>query len=137
MTSLIAATVARIMTPIFLLFSLFLLLRGHQAPGGGFTGGLMAATAFAVYLLAYGVAATRRLLGVESRALIGAGLLIAASSAIWPLCMNQPLLTGQWIALPAPLLGGVHLGTPLLFDLGVYLVVVGALLTIMLSLAEE
>lgn len=137
MTSLILATATRILMPLLLLFSIFLLLRGHQYPGGGFTGGLVAAVAFAVYLIAYDAAAARRLLGAEPRTLIGVGLLVAASSGMWSLLMGQPLMTGQWTSLEVPLLGETHVGTPLLFDLGVYLVVVGVLLTIVFSLVEE
>lgn len=133
--SLILSTAARYLFPLLLLFSVFLLLRGHNEPGGGFVGGLVAAAAFSLYAIAEGVATARRLLAVDSRALIGLGLLVAASSGIVSLAMGQPFMTGVWGNTPVPLLGKV--GTPLLFDLGVYLVVVGVTLTIVFTLAEE
>jgi multicomponent Na+:H+ antiporter subunit B len=134
-TSLILSTAARYLFPLLLLFSLFLLLRGHNEPGGGFVGGLVAAAAFSLYAIAEGVATARRVLGVDSRALIGVGLLVAAVSGLIPLAAGQPFMTGMWSDYTVPLLGKV--GTPLLFDIGVYLVVVGVTLTIVFSLAEE
>jgi len=76
--SLILSTATRLLLPLLLMFSIFLLLRGHNEPGGGFVGGLVAAAAFALHAIAYSVAATRRLLIIDPRALIGTGLLIAA-----------------------------------------------------------
>jgi multicomponent Na+:H+ antiporter subunit B len=139
MNSLILRTATRFMFPLLLLFSLFLLVRGHNEPGGGFAGGLVAASAFSLYALAFDVPTARQALGVDPRGLLGAGLLTAASSGWLGLLRGQPLLThqGLWSTVHLPGLGDVHLGTPLLFDLGVYLVVVGMTLTIILPLAEE
>ncbi|MEW6299664.1 MAG: Na+/H+ antiporter subunit B [Thermodesulfobacteriota bacterium] len=135
MTSLILSTAARFLLPLMLLFSLFLLLRGHNDPGGGFVGGLVAAAAFVLYALAYGAAAAQRVLHVRPRALIGAGLLCALGSGAVALVDRRPFLTGLWGAQDVPVIGKV--GTPLLFDVGVYVVVVGVTLLIMFSLAEE
>jgi multicomponent Na+:H+ antiporter subunit A len=133
--SLILATAARYLFPLLLLFSVFLLLRGHNEPGGGFVGGLVAAAAFSLYAIAEGVGTARRLLSIDARTLIGVGLLVAASSGLISLALGQPFMTGLWTGFAVPLLGKV--GTPLLFDIGVYLVVVGATLTIVFTLAEE
>lgn len=135
MTSLILSTAVRYLFPLLLLFSVFLLLRGHNEPGGGFVGGLVWAAAFSLYAIAKGVATARRALSVDSRALIGLGLLMAASSGIVALVAGQPFMTGLWTEQPIPVLGKV--GTPLLFDTGVYLVVIGVTLTILFTLAEE
>jgi multicomponent Na+:H+ antiporter subunit B len=137
MTSLILSTATRNMLPVLLLFSIFLLLRGHNEPGGGFAGGLVAAASFTLYALAFGVPAARRLLGTDPRTLIGAGLLVALTAGAIPLAAGAPFLTGWWGELPLPGLGEIHLGTPLLFDVGVYLAVMGMTLTIILALAEE
>ena len=134
MTSLILSTATRYMLPLLLLFSLFLLLRGHNEPGGGFVGGLVAAAAFALYAIAYDVATARRTLGIDSRTLIGLGLLVALTSGVIGLVAGQPFMTGLWSEYAVPLLGKV--GTPLLFDIGVYLVVIGVTLTIIFGLAE-
>jgi multicomponent Na+:H+ antiporter subunit B len=139
MTSRILQTATRFMMPLLLLFSVFLFLRGHNHPGGGFIGGLVGAAAFALYALAYGVAAAREALRLDARTLLAAGLLIVLSVAVLPLALGLPLLAQRhfWIEPTVPGLGQVALGTPLLFDLGVYLIVVGAALTIILTLAEE
>lgn len=135
MTSLILSTAVRYLFPLLLLFSVFLLLRGHNEPGGGFVGGLVWAAAFSLYAIAKGVATARRALSVDSRTLIGLGLLMAASSGIVALVAGQPFMTGLWTEQPIPVLGKV--GTPLLFDTSVYLVVIGVTLTIIFTLAEE
>lgn len=135
--TVILATTARFLLPLLLLFSIFLLAVGHNEPGGGFVGGLVAASAFALYAIAYGVESARRLIRVDLRALAGIGLAAIGASALAGPLRGQPLLTGRWwtVALPGP--GTLDLGTPLLFDVGVYLVVVGTVLTILLTLAEE
>lgn len=137
MISLILFTAARFLMPLLLLFSLFLLLRGHHEPGGGFAGGLVAAAAFAVYMISTDARSTRHVVGVDPRTFIGAGLLVALGSGVVSILLGQPFLTGQWWDIPVP--GGAKLsfGTPLFFDIGVYFVVLGVTVTIILSLGEE
>lgn len=135
--SLILRTATRFLLPLLLLFSLFLLLRGHNSPGGGFVGGLVAAAAFALYALAFDVAAARQLLRIDPRQLIAVGLLVALASGMVAWLAREPFMTARWGDITLPGIGPVPLGTPLIFDLGVYLVVVGVMLTIILSLAEE
>jgi multicomponent Na+:H+ antiporter subunit B len=136
-TPLIPATAARLLLPLLLLFSVFLLLRGHHEPGGGFAGGLVAAAAFIVYGLTTDVVSARRVLRVRPRDLIGAGLLLALGSGLVPVVSGAPFLTGRWAELPLGVGGRVEIGTPLVFDAGIYLAVIGVTLTIMLALAEE
>ena len=95
----------------------------------------MASAAFSLYALAHGVERARRVLRVNPRVLIGVGLLTAFGSGYWALVFSRPFLTGLWSEAKVPLIG--KLGTPLLFDTGVYLVVIGVTLTIVFSLAEE
>jgi multicomponent Na+:H+ antiporter subunit B len=135
--SLILRATTRFMLPLLLLFSVFLLLRGHDEPGGGFSGGLVATSAFVLYRFAFGATHARRALPVEPWALIGAGLLVAIGSGSLSLLKSRPLMTGLWQTLPVPGIGNIDLGTPLLFDVAVYLVVVGVTLTIFLPVAEE
>ena len=137
MTSLILRTAARFLLPLLLLFSLFLLIRGHHEPGGGFSGGLVAAAAFVLYRFAFGVEEARRALPMDPRALIGAGLLVAIAGGSAGLLAGRPLMTGLWWEVPVPGVGDLDLGTPLVFDVGVYLTVVGVTLSIILPLAEE
>ena len=118
-----------------MLFSFFLLLRGHNEPGGGFVGGLVAAAAFALYAIAVDVQAARQLLKIEPLMLIGLGVLTAAISGVLPIFAGKPFLTALWLEQPLPVLGKV--GTPLLFDIGVYMLVLGITLKIIFALAEE
>lgn len=137
MTTLILRTVTQHLLPLMLLFSIFALLRGHNDPGGGFIGGLAAAAAFALYAIANSVAEARQLLWLDPRTLIGTGLLIALASGLLSLFGNQAFLTGVWGTPPLERLQDVFVGTPLLFDVGVYVVVLGITLNILFSLAEQ
>jgi multicomponent Na+:H+ antiporter subunit A len=130
-TSPIFRTAARVLMPLLLLFAVFLLLRGHNEPGGGFIAGLVAASAFALYLIAYGVERARRALVVTPINILGTGLLVAVLSGVPAVLQGQPFLTAQWM------MGAVPLGTPLLFDFGVFLVVAAVVLMMLFGLAEE
>lgn len=137
MKSIILCTATRFLMPMILLFSAFLLLRGHHLPGGGFVGGLVAAAAFALYTFAFSPREARLLLRADPRSLVGLGLLLALASGSASLVLGQPFLTGQWQTFTVPQWGSVELGTPLLFDLGIYLVVMGATLAMILTMAER
>ena len=137
MTSIILRTATRYMFPPLLVFSIYLLLRGHHYPGGGFVGGLFAGSAFTLYALAFNVASARKLLRFDPRDVTAVGLAVALTSGIPALFSGQSFLAGTWWEIS--LLSGavLHIGTPLIFDIGVYLVVFGVLLTLIFSLAEE
>lgn len=135
MHSLILQTSIRYLVPLQLLFSIFLLLGGHQQPGGGFVGGLVAASAFSIYAFAYDVKTARRSLPVNPRVLIGIGLLMAVTSGILGLIMDNVFLVSQWGKTEYPAVGA--LSTPLLFDSGVYIVVIGVVLLVIFTLMEE
>ena len=134
---LIVRTVERWLRPLFLIFSLYLLLRGHNGPGGGFVGGLVAAVPFALHALVCDVPSARRLLKVEPQLLMGLGLACAMASGLVSLFLGQPYMTGKWAVWHVSGLPELALGTPLLFDVGVYLAVMGVTTVIILSLAEE
>jgi len=135
MPSLILSTTARLLLPMLLSLSVFLLLRGHHAPGGGFVGGLVAATGVALYALAFDVPTARSVLRVDPGRLAAVGLGVALSSGLVGLAAGRPFLTGLWFERAFPVIG--KLGTPLLFDVGVYLVVLGITLVIVFALVEE
>ena len=137
MTSLILGTATRLLMPLLLLFSIFLLLRGHNAPGGGFAGGLVAGAAFVLYAVAANVATTRRALRFEPQNFIGVGLLCALISGLPGLLFGKPFMSGWWGQIKISGIMDIKLGTPLLFDVGVYLVVLGVTLKIILPLEEE
>ena len=136
MQSVILSTATRILMPMLLLFSAFILFRGHNLPGGGFIGGLVASATFILHSYAYGVKSTLELLRVPPRILIGVGLLIALGSGCISLAIGKPFMTGQWGEVQISSTEVWHLGTPIFFDIGVYLVVIGAVLTIILTLSE-
>lgn len=136
MNSLILRTSARLLLPALLLFSLIVLLRGHNAPGGGFIGGLIAASGFALHALANGRETALATLRVEPIALLGAGLLLAVLSGVAGMVAGEPFLTHQWAILDLGLTT-LPLGTALPFDVGVYLVVLGAVTTILFEFMER
>ena len=135
MRSLILETAARFLAPLLVLFSIFLLLRGHHRAGGGFAGGLLATIAFALLMLSSGRDAARRSLPLDPHVLIGGGLLVAALSGLAPLLVDLPLFTGIWI--PAGAGETPHYGSPLQFDIGVYLVVTGIGVLILHTVSED
>jgi len=124
-------TAARLLMPLLLVFSVFLLLRGHNEPGGGFVGGLVGAAAFALYAIAFGVQRARQALLVRPLTLLGVGLLTALVSGLPAAFRGQPFLAALWAS------GPLAVGTPVLFDVGVFLVVAGVVLMMIFSLAEE
>lgn len=137
MSSLILRTASSGLIALLLLFSIFLLLRGHHEPGGGFIGGLVAASAFALCALAFDVPSARRVLGINPQTLIGIGLSLALLSGVIGLAMGNPFLT-HWIDdVEVPVIGHLELSTVLIFDTGVFLVVIGITMLIVLTLAEE
>ncbi len=137
MNSVILAAATRIVTPLMVAFSLFILLRGHNEPGGGFIGGLVAATAFALYAYAFGIRATQTALRLEPPSIAVLGLGLAVLAGIWGFIQSGAFLRGMWPLLTTAAdgsKGGLPIGSVLLFDIGVYLVVVGSVLTILFAL---
>lgn len=134
-TSLILRTASRYLLPLLLIFSVFLLIRGHNQIGGGFTGGLVASAALMLYAIAVSPRVLEERLPFRPVRLIAVGLLTAAISAALPMFQGKPFFTGLWLKEEVAVIG--KMGTPLLFDTGVYMVVIGIVLWIMLTLAEE
>ena len=137
MSSLILRTAAKDLLPVMLLLSVVMLIQGHNEPGGGFVGGLLAASGFSLIALALGHKEAKRLLRVQPAALIGAGLGVATLSGVPGILMGQPFMTGQWTTIPVPgFPNGLKVGTPVMFDIGVYLLVMGVVLLMIFSLEE-
>ena len=126
---------SNLLLPLLVVFSIYLLLRGHNAPGGGFAGGVVAASAFALYAIANGVESARKKLRFRPRNIIGTGVATILVSGLLPLFLGMPFLSGLWLDVPVPVVGKI--GTPLIFDVGVYLVVSGIALSIIFSLMED
>lgn len=136
MNTIIFRTAAPLITVTMVVFSVFVMLRGHNEPGGGFIGGLIAASAIAVYGIAAGAAPVRRALRVDPLAIAGSGVLFAGLSGLLSLAYDVPFLTGLWAFIP---LGAteVAISTPMIFDIGVYLVVFGTISAVALALEDE
>lgn len=137
MQSYILKIAARHLLLPFFILSIIILWRGHNQPGGGFIGGLVAASAFILYNVAYGVQDAKKILRLDPKILIGIGLAVALLSALLSVFQRMPFMTGLWVDVHLPLLGHQHFGTPLLFDTGVYLTVLGVILTVVFTLSEE
>ncbi|MYZ48378.1 Na+/H+ antiporter subunit B [Propylenella binzhouense] len=136
MRTIIFRTIAPYLTALMVLFSIFVLLRGHNAPGGGFIGGLIAASAIAIYGIACGVTAVRHALVFTPTAISGFGLFLSAASGLPSLLLGVPFLTGLWWT-PHVFGAEIPVATPVVFDIGVYFVVVGAISAIALTLEEK
>lgn len=134
MNSLILTAATRFLVPVMLALSVFIFWRGHNEPGGGFIGGLIAATAFALLEKARGVAAARRALRVNPVALAAFGLGCALISGVWGGLGHGAFLEGVW---PFYETYGLPFGSIFLFDLGVYFVVLGTVCAILFTLEEE
>jgi multicomponent Na+:H+ antiporter subunit B len=135
MTSSILQTAVRLLMPLLLLFAMFLLLRGHNEPGGGFVGGLVVASSFVLYSIAFGVDAARRALLVRPWMLLGGGLLVALASGLPGVFAGRAFMSAVWITIGTGATA-IDIGTPLVFDIGVFLAVIGVVLTIVFTLAE-
>lgn len=137
LASTILRTGVRWISPLLLFFSAFLLIRGHHEPGGGFAGGLVAATGFALMTFGYDLATTRRILRLHPTTLLALGIAVALGSGLVGWLAGRSFLTGLWITIPITSSLTVELGTPIAFDVGVYFTVIGATLTMLFAFAEE
>lgn len=137
MNSIILMAGTRILVALLLVFSVFMLLRGHNEPGGGFIGGLIGATAFVFYAIACGTDSARTALRVPPENVAMAGLGIAFLAGLFAGLFGDPLFTGQWLFIGETEDDkGLPLSTVLVFDIGVYLVVLGSILTLVFALEE-
>ncbi|MFD2516038.1 MnhB domain-containing protein [Pontibacter locisalis] len=178
MKTIIFATAIRILTPLFLLFSIYILFRGHNHPGGGFIGGLIGSITFVFHVLAHGSQRTAKeyfslklyryeklpaqgqfnyfkrfinhkffnreikgepwgyyLIRLRPSFVMGTGLVMAAGSGMVGLFKGDPFMTGYWLDAKVPVIGSV--GTPLLFDMGVYQLVLGMVLKIIFTMSRD
>jgi multisubunit Na+/H+ antiporter MnhB subunit len=136
MASFILRVATRMLVGLILVFSTYLLFRGHNAPGGGFSAALVAATGFALFAIAEGPQTLRRALRADPLVLVAVGLVLAVGSGLLAAMGGQPFLTGLWWPSDPGSRAPV-LGTPLFFDVGVFFVVLGTILTLVLHLEES
>ncbi|MEX3014073.1 Na+/H+ antiporter subunit B [Gymnodinialimonas hymeniacidonis] len=138
MNSIILNAATRLLVALLLLFSVYMLLRGHNLPGGGFIGGLIGSTGFILYAIAQGPTACRKALHFEPQNIAMIGLGTALAAGVYPVFFNDAFFTGQWWFIGDRDSGDyIPISSVLVFDIGVYLVVFGAILTLVLALEDE
>jgi multicomponent K+:H+ antiporter subunit A len=133
---IVLATFARLLLPLALLVAVFILLRGHNLPGGGFIAGLITAVALIMQYLANGIAWTRPRISGRLHPLIGIGLLVATLTGLASWHFGYPFLTSAHGHVHVPLVGDLELASAMLFDIGVLMVVVGITLVILIRLGN-
>lgn len=138
MKSILLRAAVSLIVPGQLFISILLLFRGHNEPGGGFIGGLVAACAVVIYGLAFGMEKARQKMPLSPHALIGWGLLLGLGGGLGSFFMGLPYMTSLWgISIPTFIIGKLKLGTPVIFDTGVYLLVVGIVVTMVFALSGQ
>ena len=130
-------TTARGLFHVTLMISVWLAFRGHNAPGGGFIGGLVAASAFVMLYLARGAVALRRAVRLAPSTLIGVGLATSALTGLAPVVLGDQLLESDIIPFTLPIIGDVKFASSVVFDLGVYVLVVGVVLLVISELGAD
>lgn len=137
MKSIILNTSAKLLLPWLFAASILILYRGHNLPGGGFIGGLAGACGFILYSLSFGIETAKKALRFDPETLMGVGISVAVLSGASSWLVGKPFLSGLWLPeFSLPLLGTMHLGTPLLFDIGVYITVIGFVMISVFNLAD-
>ncbi|WP_026907540.1 Na(+)/H(+) antiporter subunit B [Paucisalibacillus globulus] len=135
--NLILQTATSLIAFLLLGFSLYLFFAGHNSPGGGFVGGLVTSAAVVLLYMAYGIEYVEKILPIDFRVLIPIGLLIALLTSMGSFLFNVPFLSHTYDYFTFPIFGEVELATATLFDLGVYLTVVGVTVTIIVNIAND
>jgi len=133
----ILRTAAKLVVFIILAFAAHLFFAGHNDPGGGFIGGLITASAIVLLALAFDLRTVRTVVPIDFRLVTALGLMIAALTGVGSFLFEQPFLSHTFAYKELPFLGKKELATAVLFDLGVYLSVVGVTMTIILSIGED
>jgi multisubunit Na+/H+ antiporter MnhB subunit len=135
--SVIVDVTARLILPSALLFALHLLLSGHDRPGGGFVGGLVAGSTIALIYVAGGMEDVRSVVPVRPWTILGGGLVIAASVATVPVLLGNPTMDGWKFYVSLPLLGEAKISAALVFDIGVAAVVVGTIFMVFEAFGDD
>lgn len=136
-STVVSRTTVRILNPVIVAMSVFFLFRGHNAPGGGFIAGLVAGSVIVLRYLTNGTEGVRHLLPFEAETLLGAGLLVAASTGLVALVAGGQFLESAIWHWEAPVLGELEVATSLFFDIGVYCIVIGTVLAVVRHLGRE
>ncbi|MBJ6360594.1 Na(+)/H(+) antiporter subunit B [Paenibacillus sp. GCM10012307] len=136
-TDVILQTSTKILVFIILTFSIYVMFAGHNNPGGGFIGGLITASALILLYIAFDVKTVHEIIPIDFKLIGAAGVLISLLTGIGSLALGYPFLSQAFAYRDLPLFGKTELATAVIFDLGVYMAVVGTTMTIILSIGED
>ncbi len=134
---MILQTTTKIVLFIILIFSVFIFFTGHYTPGGGFIGGLLTSGAIVLLLLAFDLKTIKKILPFNYMYIIATGLLFSIGTGAGAMLFNVPFLTHAYTHIDIPILGELSLHTATIFDLGVFLVVVGVTMTIIQTIGGD
>lgn len=130
-------TATKVVTFIILMFAVHIFFAGHYTPGGGFVGGLLTTSAIVLLMLAFDIPTVKKVLPINYVVLTAVGLLVAIATASASIIFDVPFFTHAYDYFDLPLFGETSLHSALLFDIGVYLVVVGVTMTIIQTIGED
>ena len=136
-SDVILQTAAKVLVFIILTFAIYVMFAGHHNPGGGFVGGLITASAIVLLLIAFDAQSVREMLPIDFKKVGAAGVLIAVLTGAAPLVMDLPFLFHKHTKTDLPIVGNVELASAVLFDIGVFLAVLGTTMTIITSISED
>ncbi|MFC4599340.1 Na(+)/H(+) antiporter subunit B [Cohnella hongkongensis] len=136
-SDLIMQTAAKVLVFMIVTFSIYILFAGHNNPGGGFIGGLITASALTLLYVAFDVDTVHEIIPIDFKIVGAIGVMLALLTGIGAVVADAPFLTQVYWYEDLPLLGKTGLGSALVFDLGVYLAVVGTTMTIIRSISED
>lgn len=135
MRTIIFQTAVKVLLPIFFIYSLYLLFRGHDDPGGGFIGALVISIALIFHMIAFGVTKTQQKYRLDTMRMTALGLMLVLLGGVGPLLLGDGFFHAMWSDIKIPVVG--TLSSVLVFDIGVYIGVVGAILKISFTITEE
>lgn len=134
---IILRTTTSLITFLLLGFAFYLLMAGHNSPGGGFVGGLVTSGAILLMYMAYGEKTVKKIFPINFIVLIPIGLATALFTGAGSLLFHVPFLTQTFGHFSLPFFGEIELATAMIFDIGVFLTVVGVMMTIILTIASD
>jgi len=137
MNSIILQLAAKYLRWLFIIFAVLALIRGHNDPGGGFIGGLLAGLAIVYRGLAYDTFQVKERMQNIPEWFIAGGLFTILLSFAPSLILGNTIMTGIWLKIPLPLVGELKLGSPFLFDIGVFFTVIGVTVMFVFSLTQK
>jgi multicomponent Na+:H+ antiporter subunit B len=135
MRTIILQVTTRILIPVFFMYSLYLLFRGHDSPGGGFIAALVVSIGLVFHMIAFGVSSTQRIYRIDTMKFIAIGLLLSFIAATLSMLIGKGFFQAIWTNVKIIGLGTIS--SVMLFDIGVYLTVVGAILKIAFAIFKE